>query len=428
MHRSSSRFATALVVSVVAVTAPIAIGEASATVVEPPAAGASAEVIAQGLVTFGEGEFHWEVATLAVGQTPAPVGSEAAGFLLSRGPVAVLVSAPGFATWRLGADEAVFRLAGPTSSAVALGEGAAALTAIAIAADSGPGGFTPGSGVRDVDLVRGHLDAESSLVVHAEVSAVAYVVDGQVSVNDTTVSVGTTTTGVGDVTITNEGVDRATVVVAMVGASVDPAAAAPDVSTPPAPAPEPPTDASASIPPQSAPSPTTAASVTDDNDQDGLSAADEELRGTDPDDSDSDDDRLTDGFEVFESGTDPTNADTDGDGGNDGDEIDAGTNPNTDANSDDDGDGLTAAEEDVRGTDPGVFDTDSDGLSDGYEVSVSGSNPTLANTDGDEVPDGVEVEAGIDPNSDGDSDGDSIPDSDEVASGTNPFDPDDPAV
>ncbi|TET90192.1 MAG: PKD domain-containing protein [Methanomassiliicoccales archaeon] len=51
-----------------------------------------------------------------------------------------------------------------------------------------------------------------------------------------------------------------------------------------------------------------------DSDQDGLTDDEEEALGTDPNDPDTDNDGLSDLYEVGESGTDPTNPDTDGDG------------------------------------------------------------------------------------------------------------------
>ena len=65
-----------------------------------------------------------------------------------------------------------------------------------------------------------------------------------------------------------------------------------------------------------------------DLDSDGLNDADEWTEQTLPDDSDSDDDDLTDGLEINTYSTDPLDNDSDDDGFNDGDEITGGTNPN----------------------------------------------------------------------------------------------------
>jgi hypothetical protein len=64
-----------------------------------------------------------------------------------------------------------------------------------------------------------------------------------------------------------------------------------------------------------------------DTDGDGLSDADEQNFGTDPNNPDTDGDGLTDFEEVMLFGTDPLSPDTDGGGVTDGEEIDAGTDP-----------------------------------------------------------------------------------------------------
>ncbi|WP_412972481.1 Ig-like domain-containing protein [Glaciecola sp. MF2-115] len=67
--------------------------------------------------------------------------------------------------------------------------------------------------------------------------------------------------------------------------------------------------------------------VQPDTDGDGLGDTEEaDITLTDPNDADTDDDRLSDGFEV-QIGSNPLVVDTDGDGYNDGDEVDAGTDP-----------------------------------------------------------------------------------------------------
>jgi hypothetical protein len=108
-----------------------------------------------------------------------------------------------------------------------------------------------------------------------------------------------------------------------------------------------------------------------DTDGDGLSDDDENnIYGTDPYDSDSDNDGLSD-YEEVGIGTDPNDPDTDGDGINDSDEIAQGTDP-TDPDSDDDG--LDDGEEQAAGTDPNDPDTDGDGVNDGDEIT-NGSDP-----------------------------------------------------
>ncbi|MCI5142699.1 MAG: RHS repeat protein [Candidatus Electrothrix sp. ATG1] len=79
-----------------------------------------------------------------------------------------------------------------------------------------------------------------------------------------------------------------------------------------------------------------------DQDNDGLTYAEEENLGTDPYDQDTDDDGLIDGDEV-QRGTDPLDSDSDDDQLSDGDEIELGTDP---LEPDTDGDGI------IDGLDP----------------------------------------------------------------------------
>jgi hypothetical protein len=110
-----------------------------------------------------------------------------------------------------------------------------------------------------------------------------------------------------------------------------------------------------------------------------------EYQASDPTDSDTDDDTISDGQE-FVNHTNPAKTDTDGDGLSDkvetntgifGSAVNTGTNP---AVADTDGDGLSDGAE-VNGTggftsDPFLMDTDSDGASDFKEVSaVPATNP-----------------------------------------------------
>ena len=184
-----------------------------------------------------------------------------------------------------------------------------------------------------------------------------------------------------------------------------------------------------------------------DDDSDGLSNGEEEVYGTDPDDPDSDNDLLPDGYEVntVESdpllqdsdgdglndtvewnitSTDPNNEDSDGDGLNDGEENNTyGTNPN---NWDSDGDLLSDyVELFTHFTDPNDNDSDDDGLLDGAEVNTFISNPNNNDSDLDGLEDGEEVnDHGTSPTN-SDSDGDLIGDYDEINNyGTNPTESD----
>jgi hypothetical protein len=68
-----------------------------------------------------------------------------------------------------------------------------------------------------------------------------------------------------------------------------------------------------------------------DSDGDGISDDNEYYYGTDPYNADSDGDGLNDGSEVYNYGTSPTSADTDGDGYSDGEEIERGSDPSDSA-------------------------------------------------------------------------------------------------
>ena len=110
-----------------------------------------------------------------------------------------------------------------------------------------------------------------------------------------------------------------------------------------------------------------------DSDRDGIIDDAELQLGTDPKNSDSDNDGLPDGDEINVYKTDPLNKDTDGDGYKDGEEIKAGRNPKGDgrlSGYDADQDGLSWEKEEIYGTDSKNFDTDGDGYRDGQEVAA----------------------------------------------------------
>jgi thiol-disulfide isomerase/thioredoxin len=91
---------------------------------------------------------------------------------------------------------------------------------------------------------------------------------------------------------------------------------------------------------------------------------------------DADDDGLSNAEEE-ELGTDPEKADSDGDGLDDLDEVNAGTDP---LEEDSDGDGLSDGDEvNDYGSDPLEIDTDGDGYEDSWEVT-EGSDPADANS------------------------------------------------
>lgn len=101
---------------------------------------------------------------------------------------------------------------------------------------------------------------------------------------------------------------------------------------------------------------------TGDRDADGLSNEREATLGTSILRADTDDDGLTDRFEVETYQTEPLNPDTDGDGLPDGDGLDDGSEVLT------------------HGTNPNARDTDSDGLTDAAELG-RGTDPTAPTAD-----------------------------------------------
>jgi uncharacterized protein (TIGR03382 family) len=97
---------------------------------------------------------------------------------------------------------------------------------------------------------------------------------------------------------------------------------------------------------------------------------------TDPNNTDSDSDELSDYDEVNTYSTNPNNTDSDGDGLSDGDEVNThNTDPN---NTDSDGDELSDEEEiNTHNTNPNNIDSDTDGFTDDVEID-EGTNPSDA--------------------------------------------------
>lgn len=110
----------------------------------------------------------------------------------------------------------------------------------------------------------------------------------------------------------------------------------------------------------------------------------EQAYGVTPNETDADEDGLSNFIEIYHTGTNPNLADTDGDG-------------LTDAQEDTDADGIANGEELLRGTDLNKADTDSDGLSDFEELMERGTDPCNPDSDADGVTDGDEVVLGLNP-------------------------------
>lgn len=122
-----------------------------------------------------------------------------------------------------------------------------------------------------------------------------------------------------------------------------------------------------------------------DSDEDGIPDYFEDIFGTDPLKSDTDEDGLTDSYELFTLNTDPLNKDTDDNGISDADE-------------DFDNDGLNNFQECQSLTNPNNSDTDGDVLTDYDEINTYNTNPLKYDTDDDTVWDNDEFELGLDPN------------------------------
>lgn len=152
----------------------------------------------------------------------------------------------------------------------------------------------------------------------------------------------------------------------------------------------------------------------EDDDEDGLTNAQERRLGTDPKNPDSDGDGINDGDEVKRYRTNPLRVDSDGDGLSDGEEIKKHkTDP---ARFDTDGDGLSDGDELLKyNTDPNRVDTDNDGLTDGDEVLRLRTDPLKVDTDGDGLSDWDEVKSYRTDPANPDTDGDGIIDGEEVS-------------
>lgn len=135
-----------------------------------------------------------------------------------------------------------------------------------------------------------------------------------------------------------------------------------------------------------------------DSDKDGLTDAEEELIGTNPNKIDTDGDGLNDKFEL-ESGLDATKKDSDNNG-------------ILDLEEDLDKDRLKNKDEQKHNTSSIIEDTDGDGLSDYEEIYNYKTNPLKEDTDEDKILDGKEIELGTNPLKN-DTNGNGINDGDE---------------
>lgn len=195
----------------------------------PLAFGGSASVIAQGIVAFPAGAFHWDhqVLDLTSGpfsfQTSPPVlfASDGSRPLLLRGGPSGTDSLA-----LLDRGEGAFVPAGSSGDLASLIPPALGGTAIAhritFVSGSTPESFVPGEERRDVNLVRGILEPGQSLRVTSLFPVFAVVTDGELVDTDSGL---TLTPGVGNALATaaelhNSGATTAVVLVATIGGPV----------------------------------------------------------------------------------------------------------------------------------------------------------------------------------------------------------------
>ena len=146
-----------------------------------------------------------------------------------------------------------------------------------------------------------------------------------------------------------------------------------------------------------------------DTDRDGVADGLEDLLGLSSSNPDSDNDGLSDTFELMTSHTNPTAADSDGDGTSDALELLSGRNaklPDGDdgagqrfdlflgAGPDTDQDGVSDSLEDILGLSKTSSDSDGDGLADSFEI-LQKLDPTKADSKGSGVPDSLATLLGI---------------------------------
>jgi hypothetical protein len=305
---------------------------------EPAPAGM---VIAHGLAFLPEEAAAWRVREI---EPPGPgaAESEAAGFsfVLQVDGVQIIRNDVTLKRARLEPGEAYFLAADDGYTRWADAEPPSISWVIDLAAPdadedalilSDPVEAWPG-GARDIELLRNILQAGqvASLPGHSG-TALVVVTGGSVEVvgegvEQQTVEAGNGVLAPGEFQLRNAGDGSATYLAVLIGQRVleqseaaEREAAASEGTEDEEPA------AEETAVPEATPTPDTGPEG--DPDGDGLSNAQEDEAGTDPQNPDSDDDGLRDGREA-QLETDPLNPDTDGDGANDGDEtLIFGTDP-----------------------------------------------------------------------------------------------------
>jgi hypothetical protein len=409
---------------------------------EPSPASGTAQVVAQGVVDIPDGDIRWEITERSA---PPPANATESrsglGFLIVDSGVLLAENLATGEQQRLPQGEALLTPGDLEQLLTALGSDPAAYRSLSLvdANAAAPAGGTvqftsepfTGPGARhDLDLVRDALGPGATMTIPAGVlPTLVVVLDGVADVASETGDVfslggdeAVSLAGPVVVTATENG---ATVIAAYTGPAVPQleAGATPVPGRRVIESPGTPTPVAAEVLPAARATATQSAADLADDDNDGLTNAEEEEAGTDPNLADTDEDGLTDGEETAEIGTSPLSADTDSDGVLDGDEVAQGTDPLDGlagapegdapaveetpaaepppvdaAPGDSDGDGLEDTIEIELGTDPVDLDTDDDGLTDGDEYYTYQTGTRNPDTDGDGVVDGDEIANGTDPN------------------------------
>jgi hypothetical protein len=318
---SISSAALAIAMSASVALAGVSVASARPDTATIPLASGHAQVIAQGVVSFTAGAHHWRLATNDVGTAPVDIAIASPTFLVAdSGAVdagAVRITEPNGLGWLLADGEATFPPAGAAVSIVPTP--GALVHEIAIDEGDGANAFDPGSGLRDLDLVRDVLASGEAITIRSDISALILVTAGTATAADgSEISTGATRAIVGETTLTNSGGAPVVVLAAIIGTTVDTA-----TGTTSEPGGDDTTPTTASSAPSTTAAPSTTIDPTLDTDGDGLTDVEEiGTYGTNPATYDTDGDTVSDYLEAKNGYSDPFNPDTDGDGYNDSERFD----------------------------------------------------------------------------------------------------------
>ena len=389
LRRAAARIGIAATMAVLVGVVPAVHALATGTPSPPSPAAGHSEVVAQSVIEFDGGAYHWALVHESVEPDAGDVALVPGGpsFLVASGGVLVIGDAGGTGQVRLASGEATFLVAGGESAMWADG-GEPSYYAIELVggesssdAASSERSFSVGEGNRDVDLIRDVVSSGETLMISANESVPVLVVvtDGAVNVasaggaEDSAIGAGEVILVDGALAITPIGAEPAAVIAAVIGPMVERDS---DV---------PPTTSTSDISPSAGT--TVGGSTTSTPGPTSSTVPSASTTTTGPMSNDT-------GTVLVVLPTIPT---------------------------DFDGDGLSGAEEADIGTNPSLADTDGDGLIDGDEKAF-GSSPLHADRDGDGLIDFWEWQFGTRPN-DEDTDDDAVSDGAEIAAGTNPSDP-----